>query len=792
MADQPTPGSFGSRDPLADAKELRETMENISEMGDSLSSATGRALAGLGGVKSIANDVAKSYSSMASKLEQQVRTAKDYEKLQKEQKDIAKALIRIEVERSILMEKVKNATEAQKRNYIKGLEVLLDMEETIKNSEKHTKGVADQAARIAEAGKIFNKLAANLREIPILGNALARPFELAAKHAQNASEKGAGPLRSGLVGAAKAAQELVFQLGPFVLLKSLFAASDRLYKINQSLGTGLDGARAISESYQKIADTDRRLTTDKLVDGMAKYNEELGISIALEAERAKSFQLNTEYLGATSQAAAKVDMLSRSIGQGSEQFTGNLAQSAVEAGKSAGVHVTLKNVMNEIGKMTATTLLNLRRKPEALAQAVAQAQKLGMSFDQIRTVASSLLDFESSIANELEAEVLTGRQLNLEKARAAALTGNDLDLMREIGNQLGTLADFEKMNVIQREAAAKAFGLQADQLGDILLKQDMIRNVGKEAEKASIEQLKAAARYAEENKMSQKEALVEIQRQEGIGKRFQDLLLKVQSKIVDFAERYEGKIRSVIESLQKFLDGGTIAKILKYATMFVAGGTILSLASKLLGATPLTAMWVRMVGGPGAMGSSSAFNPNFGQGSMLSKNIPGGANYRQAMAMSRSGQYGLSRAMGGGAALGFGAAGVGIQMAGNYFADQFEESGNMAAAQTTDAVSGGLQGAAYGAAIGSIIPGIGTAAGAIVGGAIGLISGGLEASNRRAEKEAEERKRKAEEEAAKEAKKLTYQEEMIVLMRKQAEERANIYFDTNKVSNSLLVHTPAL
>jgi len=787
MADQPTPGSFGSRDPLADAKALRETLDDLSQMGASISNVTGNALAGLSGVKKIANDVVSSYGSMASKLEQQVRTAKDYEKIQKEQKDIARALIRIEVERSIILEKVKSATEAQKRNYIKGLEVLLDMEETIKSSEVHTKGVADQAARIAESGKAFSKMAGALKEIPILGGYLSKPFELAASATKRAVEQGASPLKANLIGAFKAAQQLVFQLGPAVLLKSLLDASDRLSKINQSLGTGLDGARAISQSYQQIADTDRRLTTDKLVDGMTKYNEELGISIALEGERARSFQLNTEYLGATAQAAAKVDMLSRSIGQGSEQFTGNLAQSAVEAGKSAGVHVTLKNVMNEIGKMTATTLLNLRRKPEALAQAVVQAQKLGMSFDQIRAVASSLLDFESSIANELEAEVLTGRQLNLEKARAAALTGNDLDLMREIGNQLGTLADFEKMNVIQREAAAKAFGLQADQLGDILLKQDMIRNVGAAAEKATLEQLKAAAKYAEENKIGQKEALVEIQRQESVGKRFQDLILKVQSKIVDFAERYEGKIRSVIEKLQNFLDGGTIANILKYATMFVAGGTVLALARSVLGATPLTAMWVRMVGGPGATGPAA---PAGGRG--LTSTLPGGSRYAAAMRANSMGKFGMSRAMGAGAGLGFAAGGAAVQMGGNYFADEFEESGNMAAAQTTDVLSGAGQGALYGAALGSVVPGIGTAAGAIIGGAIGLISGGVEAANRRAESEAEERRRKEEEKAAKETKQLTYQEELVLLMRKQAEQRAEIYFDTNRVTNSMLVHTPAL
>jgi phage tail tape-measure protein len=156
------------------------------------------------------------------------------------------------------------------------------------------------------------------------------------------------------------------------------------------------------------------------------------------------------------------------------------------------------------------------------------------------------------------------------------------------------------------------------------------------------------------------------------------------------------------------------------------------------------------------------------------------------------GKFGMSRAMGAGAGLGFAAGGAAVQMGGNYFADEFEESGNMAAAQTTDVLSGAGQGALYGAALGSVVPGIGTAAGAIIGGAIGLISGGVEAANRRAESEAEERRRKEEERAAKEVKQLTYQEELVLLMRKQAEQRAEIYFDTNRVTNSMLVHTPAL
>jgi len=45
------------------------------------------------------------------------------------------------------------------------------------------------------------------------------------------------------------------------------------------------------------------------------------------------------------------------------------------------------------------------------------------------------LDFESSIANELEAELLLGKNINLEKARQAALDNDLATLAVEIKNK---------------------------------------------------------------------------------------------------------------------------------------------------------------------------------------------------------------------------------------------------------------------------------------------------------------------------------------------------------------------
>ena len=101
-----------------------------------------------------------------------------------------------------------------------------------------------------------------------------------------------------------------------------------------------------------------------------------------------------------------------------------------------------------------------------------------------------MLDFESSIGAELEAELLTGKQLNLERARAAALAGDQATLAKEIAEQVGTAAEYEEMNVIQREALAKAFGMNRDELAGMLIEQEKmnaLRAAGLESASAAQE-----------------------------------------------------------------------------------------------------------------------------------------------------------------------------------------------------------------------------------------------------------------------------------------------------------------
>ena len=77
------------------------------------------------------------------------------------------------------------------------------------------------------------------------------------------------------------------------------------------------------------------------------------------------------------------------------------------------------------------------------------------------------MNFEESITKELEASVLTGTQLDLQKARQLSLSKDIAGFEEEIRRQIQQQGDFASMNVFQQEALADAFGLSVSEVSRI-------------------------------------------------------------------------------------------------------------------------------------------------------------------------------------------------------------------------------------------------------------------------------------------------------------------------------------
>jgi hypothetical protein len=202
--------------------------------------------------------------------------------------------------------------------------------------------------------------------------------------------------------------------------------------------------------------------------------------------------------------------------------------------------------LREAANASDSLKLSLGNNPEALTKAATAATRLGLSLQDVDDIASSLMDFETSISNELEAELLIGKQLNLEKARELALNNDIAGVADEIFKNSADVAEFGKMNRIQQEAYAKALGLTKDQLAKIAYNKALENGMTEEqAEKAAGVEASDMRRIAMQEKM----ALV-------MDKIFQAFapLLDVLELILDPLAKMLAVVGGVVGFVVKFLD----------------------------------------------------------------------------------------------------------------------------------------------------------------------------------------------------------------------------------------------
>lgn len=138
-------------------------------------------------------------------------------------------------------------------------------------------------------------------------------------------------------------------------------------------------------------------------------------------------------------------------------------------------------VLKDIAKTTYGITASLKSNPEQLALAAASARRLGLELSKIESIADSLIQFESSIEAELEAQLLTGKDINLSKARELSLNNDLLGVSEEIFKNSADLLEFSNYNRIAQDAYAKSLGLSRDELAKIAYQRGLELGLSEEA-----------------------------------------------------------------------------------------------------------------------------------------------------------------------------------------------------------------------------------------------------------------------------------------------------------------------
>jgi len=189
----------------------------------------------------------------------------------------------------------------------------------------------------------------------------------------------------------------------------------------------------------------------------------------LSRKTLETFMKLNVFAGMSADSIANIQKFAKLTGEDAGKIADEMASTAQESIKANKVNISMRQVMDGVGKVSNIMKLNLKGSAVGLTEAFIQSKKLGLELSKVEDVANSLLNIEDSIAAEMEAELLTGKELNLEKAREAALNNDNKTLMTEIANQFGSIEDYQKMNRVQQEAFAKSIGMSRDGLADMLV-----------------------------------------------------------------------------------------------------------------------------------------------------------------------------------------------------------------------------------------------------------------------------------------------------------------------------------
>lgn len=217
--------------------------------------------------------------------------------------------------------------------------------------------------------------------------------------------------------------------------------------------TSVGSAASMIDQMEVVAD----LTKQTGMSAQAAFSREniqgaanLKVEMGLAADEAGNLAIMAQTSG------TNVDDLTDSIVESTNEFNGT--------NRTAVAHGV---ILRDVAKASEGIRASFGGSTKELVAAAGAARKLGMEIGELDSIAGNLLDFESSIQNELEAQLLTGNRINMNKARELAMSNELGKLGDELFKNSASLAEFGDMNRFAQEAQAKALGMTRDQLAKV-------------------------------------------------------------------------------------------------------------------------------------------------------------------------------------------------------------------------------------------------------------------------------------------------------------------------------------
>jgi hypothetical protein len=296
------------------------------------------------------------------------------------------------------------------------------------------------------------------------------------------------------------------------ILKNVLALDKTLTEFGKSVQVSKEGARTLADSFQETSFEASQInknvsSTQASIKNQIEANNELNKSLGTGALFTKQSRIDqielVKGMGLQGEEGAKIYGLGKLKNMTAHQTAVAIGDQVVNTRKATGITLDYRKVLSDVAKVGGQLAAQYKNNPELLAQAVTQAQLLGLTLEQTAKMGSSLVDdFAGSLSKELEAELLTGKALNLEQARYYALMGDSAKAAKELMDNVGGIEEYQQLNVLQQKSLAAAIGLTTDELATSLKQQELLKGTAFETQEAFKQAAEQAARTGDYTKLN--------------------------------------------------------------------------------------------------------------------------------------------------------------------------------------------------------------------------------------------------------------------------------------------------
>lgn len=287
---------------------------------------------------------------------------------------------------------------------------------------------------------------------------------------------------------------LMAALNPVTLMVAGFVL---LYKFTESLvGKYKDMASEMKISLgqsQKLLDVQLdTLTSQK--NQFAQLKDIQEIQTAMIGSSGKMFDLDTQqakelsielvevgkYFGYGNSQAVELQKTFERLGA-DKKLALNLQKNLGYMSEMAGIspQIVAQDLVDS-AEMVATYFAGM---PDKAAQAAIQVRRMGMSLQQAGSIANKMLDLEGFMTDMYELYAMTGQGIDFSEAFDLGLTGDIEGMTKSIMKNIGTTAEFNKMDYLTRSKIAKTLGMSNEELAKSVMLNEKMGDLSAEDQK---------------------------------------------------------------------------------------------------------------------------------------------------------------------------------------------------------------------------------------------------------------------------------------------------------------------